>query len=168
MARELILLEGQRILFRNFAGEKKTFNEKGERNFAIALEQSVADELERKHGFKIKYLKQRDEDEAPQAILHVKVNFRGGAGDPRLILITEKNKTLLTAETAMLLDSADIKNVDIKISPYHYDVNGNTGTKAYLDTIYVTINEDYLDRKYSNLEIETRDYDEDHAPVHFE
>jgi hypothetical protein len=49
-----------------------------------------------------------------------------------------------------MLDWADIKSSDLICRAYEWDVNGKTGIKAYLQSLFVTIEEDYLDRKYSN------------------
>jgi hypothetical protein len=34
------------------------------------------------------------------------------------------------------------------VRPYAWDVNGKTGVKAYLKTLFVTIDEDALELKY--------------------
>ena len=47
------------------------------------------------------------------------------------------------------LDWVDILNVDLIVRPYEWSVNGKTGVKAYLQSIYVTIEEDPLEIKYS-------------------
>ena len=50
------------------------------------------------------------------------------------------------------LDWVDILNVDLIVRPYEWTVNGKSGVKAYLQSIYVTIEEDPLELKYSELE----------------
>ena len=43
--------------------------------------------------------------------------------------------------------------MDLTINPYVWEANGNTGVKAYLGTMYVTIAEDPLDAKYADEEV---------------
>ena len=67
---------------------------------------------------------------------------------PRVILVTSHGKNQLDENSVNILDWAEIENVDLVIRPYHWDVNGKTGTKAYVKAIYVTIVEDKLENKY--------------------
>ena len=81
--------------------------------------------------------------------LKVEASYR--ARPPRVICIPSitKNRTYLNENTIASLDYAEILNVDLTINPYQWEVNGNSGVKAYLGTMYVTIQEDPLDAKYS-------------------
>jgi hypothetical protein len=67
------------------------------------------------------------------------------------VLITSRGRTNLDENAVEMLDWADILNVDLMVRPYEWNVNGKTGIKAYLQSIYVTIQEDELERKYSEL-----------------
>jgi hypothetical protein len=59
----------------------------------------------------------------------------------------------LGEDECILLDWADILTVDLIIRPYHWNVNGRTGVKAYLKSIFVVINEDYLELKYADVPV---------------
>lgn len=143
-----VTLEGVRIAFRNFSGKEGQYNREGDRNFAVILPKEVADDM-RADGWNIKQLRPREEGDEPQDYIPVSVNFRGRP--PRIIMITSRGRTNLGEEEVNILDWAEIRNVDVILRPYEWSVNGKTGIKAYLQAIYVTIEEDELERKYADL-----------------
>ena len=147
-----VLMEGVRIIFRNFAGKEGQYNREGDRNFAVLLDDKIANTMAQ-DGWNIKWLRPRneDEEEAPQAYLPVSVNFKGRP--PRIVLITSRGRTNLDEGSVEMLDWADILNVDLIVRPYEWTVNQKSGIKAYLQSIYVTIQEDQLELKYSELDM---------------
>jgi hypothetical protein len=146
-----VLMEGVRIIFRNFAGREGQFNREGDRNFAVLLDSEIADAMAADN-WNVKWLKPRDEDEEenPQAYLPVSLNFKGRP--PRIVLVTSRGRTSLDEHTVEMLDWADIINVDLIIRPYEWLVNGKSGIKAYCQSIYVTIVEDALEIKYAEID----------------
>lgn len=144
-----ITLEGARIMFRNFSGKEGQYNREGDRNFALALDPGMAAEMAA-DGWNVKQLKPREEGDAPQDYIQVAVNFKGPR-PPLVVMLTSRGRTPLGEDEVNILDWADIENVDLVIRPYEWTVNGNSGIKAYLKTIFVTIAEDDLERKYSNV-----------------
>ena len=144
---DMVVLEGVRILFRNFSGAEGKFNSAGQRNFAVLLDDKLANRME-KDGWNIKWLQPRDEGEEPQAYLRVSVSYK--VRPPRVVVITSNGRTPLSEDEIEMLDWADIKNVDMVLNPYRWEVQGNTGIKAYLKSLFVTIDEDPLERKYAN------------------
>lgn len=147
-----VIMEEVRIVFRNFAGKEGQYNREGDRNFAVLLDDTVANAMA-EDGWNIKWLKPREpseEDEGPQAYLQVSVNFKGRP--PRIVMITGRGRTNLDESSIEMLDWADIRNVDLIVRPYEWNVNGKTGIKAYLQSIYVTIEEDELEKKYAEMD----------------
>lgn len=149
-----VLMEGVRIIFRNFAGKEGQYNREGDRNFGVILPPDVAEAM-LADGWNVKYLKPREEEEVEDAEetpwLSVSVNFDKGK-PPKVVLVTERGRTNLDANTVEMLDWADITNVDLIVRPYQWEVSGRTGIKAYLQSMYVTIEEDALERKYAELD----------------
>jgi len=143
-----LLIEDARLLFRNFAGKEQQYNSEGDRNFSVVFNKDQADKL-LAEGWNVKALKARD-DEEPDYHMTVKVNY-GKGRPPQCIMITSRGRSDLGADEIEIFDWADIKNVDLIVRAYDWEVNGNKGRKAYLKKIYVTINEDDLDRKYAGL-----------------
>jgi hypothetical protein len=146
-----VMMEGVRIIFRNFSGKEGQFNREGDRNFAVLLDEAVATAMA-EDDWNVKWLNPREgeeEGETPQAYLPVSVNFKGRP--PRIVLITSRGRTNLDEDSVEMLDWADIINVDLIVRPYAWNVNDKTGIKAYLQSIYVTIEEDALEQKYSEM-----------------
>lgn len=144
-----LVIQDARIIFRNFSGREEQFNTEGDRNFCVLLEPDLAEKM-RKDGWNIKELKVREEGDTPEAYVQVSLNYKKGR-PPRAVLVTSKGRTELGADEVSMLDWAEIKQVDIMLNPYSWEVNGNTGIKAYLKAIFVTLNESVLDLKYADL-----------------
>jgi hypothetical protein len=143
-----ILLEDVKIIFRNFAGREGQYNREGDRNFCVLLDHETAQKLD-DTGWNVKVLTARDEDEEDQPYLPVSVNFKGRP--PRVVMVTSRGRTTLHEDEVELLDWADIRTVDLILNPYEWAVNGKTGIKAYLQSCFVTIEEDALELKYADV-----------------
>lgn len=150
-----VLLEGARLIFRNFAGIEGQYNREGDRNFGVIIPDEKVAEAMLSDGWNIKYLKPREEDEDGEEVpwLSVKVGY-GKGRPPQIYLCTKggKKRTLLDEDTVVELDWADIKNIDMILRPYHYDVSGRQGISAYVQSMYVLIEEDALRAKYEALD----------------
>ena len=148
---EPVKIKGARILFRNFAGNRTPFNDEGKRNFCVVLDGATADAMI-KDGWNIKYLKPREEGDAPQPYIQVKVNF-GGNRPPKIVMMTGIDKqTRVTEETVNMLDWAEIEWVDVILNPYVYQKKDGSGmgVSAYLKTMYAKIVEDELEAEYAD------------------
>lgn len=144
-----ILFEDARIIFRNFAGAEGKYNRKGDRNFCVLLDEPLAKQLD-EDGWNVKALKAREEGDPHQPYLQVSVGFQGRP--PKIVMITSKGRTDLGEDEIELLDWADLKIVDLIVRPYNWSVNDKSGIKAYLKSIFVTMNEDELDLKYADID----------------
>lgn len=147
-----ITIEGARIIFRNFSGAEGQFNPKGNRNFCVLLDHDLAEQL-KEDGWSVKYLRPKEDEDEPQPYLQVKVKF--GKVPPLCMLVTSKNKKKLTEDEISMLDWVEIKNVDLIIRPFNYEIKRRNevlcGVSAYLKSIYVTIVEDELEMKYRDV-----------------
>lgn len=143
-----ITIEGARLVFRNFSGAEGKYNRAGDRNFTVFLDTDDAEQMA-KDGWNVKHLQPRDDQDEPQAILSVAVSYKGRP--PKIMMVTSKGKTPVGEDMVDILDWAEIKTADLIINPYEWEVNGKTGIKAYLKSLYIVLEEDELDRKYIDV-----------------
>ena len=161
-------VENAKIIFRNFSGKPGQYNNAGNRNFCVVLEDPHLAAALKRDGWNVRYLKPRNEEDEPQPYLSVAVRFDNFP--PKIVLISSSGKTILSEEEVNILDWADIANVDLIINPSHYNVNGKEGTKAYLKSMYVTIEEDEFEHKYADVPTSAANsmdesIDEDNIPL---
>lgn len=154
MARNDVRLDDVKIRWPNFEGRVGTYNAEGNRNFVVELDDMMAAELTA-NGWNVKTKPPREDGEAALHTVSVAVSYK--IRDPRIVLITvdpvdgQYKRTPLDEELCGLIDHADIETADVILHPSRWEMNGNTGIKAYLKTIYVTLHQDPLDLKYGHI-----------------
>lgn len=139
-------IEGANIFFKNFSGREGPYNAEGEKSFSVELPSGMAKQME-KDGWNVKYSEPGEDEEEglPRVSVSVSFKFR----PPKIVMISETARTTLSEDAVEVLDWADIKNVDLIIRGRPWEVNGKQGVKAYLKSMYVTVVEDELERKYA-------------------
>lgn len=141
-----LTLEDAKLIFRNFSGKEGQYNNEGDRSFCVILDPGTA-KVMLDDGWNIRELPAREEGDEPVPYVNVKVNFKGRP--PKIVMLTSTQRTILNESSVEVLDWADIRMADLIIRGFDWSVNGKSGTKAYLQSLYVTIEEDDLDRKYA-------------------
>lgn len=141
-----------KTIFRNFAGAATKFTDAGRREFSVIIDEELGDIL-KEDGWNVKMYKDRN-GEMDLPYIKVKVNYRDekderkAALDPVVHVIKNNKIEDLNENTVGMLDWATIENVDIRISPYHWNFNGSSGVSGYLKEAWVTLAVDELERFY--------------------
>lgn len=143
MVNDNIVLENARLIFRNFSGKPSKYNSAGNRNFCVILDPETAQQMA-DDGWNVKWPKTDDDNLKP--FIQISVSFEHIK--PKIWLITSTGRTQVTEETVDSLDWAEMANVDLIINPYNWKVNGKVGVKAYVKSMFITIAEDELEKKY--------------------
>ena len=153
MARpNLLKMESAHIFWTNFRGMEKKNNPAGKRNFCVEIPEIALAEQLQADGWNVKFTKDSEEYGGPKP--YVQVEARYDNFPPKIYKVTSRNKTLLDEDTVGDLDKDEITNVDLYIYPYRWTYNGNSGIKAYVDSMWVTIEEDDFAKKYAHYDDE--------------
>lgn len=142
-------IEDAKIGYRNFSGIETQYNREGDANFAVFLEEDQALEAEAL-GWNVKWPKPKaeipPEEDMRKPFISVSVSFK--RKPPKIVVFVGEKVTVLDADTVGTLDYAEIDVVDLILEPYHWNINGVSGVKAYLKAIYVTLTQDAFTKKY--------------------
>lgn len=149
-----VSIEDAKIRFRNFTGEPTKFNKAGgKRTFSVVLEEETAKRL-MEDGWNVKTWEPEGSDEP---MYHLQVEASYNLYPPKIYMISGNKKTLLTEDTIAALQYAEFSKVDLIIRPYCWEVQGKSGVKAYVKSMYVTIVEDEFEKKYRDLDDDETD-----------
>lgn len=140
-------VENAKLTFKNFSGVETKFNRAGNRNFHVIIDDEDLAKKLMDEGWNIRIHDKNPEYE-PFYSLQVSVRFDILPPDVFLITGSSRKPVRLDEENIGLIDHADILNVDLIVRPRYWEVNGKDGIKAYLKTMYVTIQEDRFANKY--------------------
>lgn len=139
-------VEDAELLFRNFSGKAGRFNTEGERSFATILPNEIADQM-LADGWNVKYLDPREEGDEARAYISIKVKF--GYKPPRIVLISSGVRQNISEGNIDTLDWVNIETADLICRGFFWEMGEKSGWKPYLQSLFITIEEDELERKYA-------------------
>ena len=152
-------IENTRIIFPNFKGERTQYNRQGGRDFSIALDPEMAEDLQ-SQGFNVKWPKPNpdispEEDRRLPYLTVTVSNDQHVNPSIRIFIVDSGNPSRVDVTNQMeleMLDRLDISSADVVINPYHWEIQEQdgvkTGIKAYLKALYLNLNTDPFAAKY--------------------
>lgn len=144
--RGVLEVDDARICYLNFSGVGTKFNREGDRNFALIIPDTELADMLTNNGWNVKIKPPRDEDDTPFMFMPVKIKFN--ANGPAAYLKSGVSVTRLNEDTIGMLDDISIASVSMDIRPYDWEVNGQSGRTAYLQSIEVIQRIDRFGAKY--------------------
>lgn len=148
---ENLVIEGANIIFRNFAGRPSKFvRQEGVRTFSVLIEDDALAQHLSDIGWNVRILRPRDENDSISHCIDVAINYNFWK-KPEVYLVCGDTMTRLDEEDLSQLDGVDIVNADLVIRPRLWDDDGTTRIKAYLQELYVTIEQNRFASKYANF-----------------
>lgn len=144
--RGVLEVDDARICYLNFSGVGTKFNREGDRNFALIIPDTELADMLTSNGWNVKIKPPRDEDDTPFMFMPVKIKFN--ANGPAAYLKSGISVTRLNEDTIGMLDDISIASVSMDIRPYDWEVNGQSGRTAYLQSIEVIQRIDRFGAKY--------------------
>lgn len=151
-----VLMENAQVLpgkFMNFEGRPGLYNAEGQRNFCVLLDPEVAEDM-LADGWNVKQFKEY-EGEPGDYYIQVEAKYRDRYGNdlrpPKIQMITSKGPTRLGENDVWMLDKIDAARVDLIFNGRVREEDGERKIKAYLQTYFCHVNEDYLELKYADI-----------------
>lgn len=144
------------IFMINFAGRVSDNNPQGHKQFCIILKDEELAAKLKEDGWNIFYTKESEKYGPSKPALPVEIRYHYEEDkkslNPKVYKCTKKNKTLLTEDLIPDLEADEIINIDLWISPSYWTVRDKSGIKAYVDTMWVTIEEDERVARYDRYD----------------
>lgn len=154
-------LENARIkwAFSHFAGLEEGFNQAGDHNFTVILDNDLADELYAK-GWNVKSSEPLEEGDPPERHLKVKISARNGLPLIYFIKIApDGRKRKIQIDEASYLKQIrrdTCEGIDVIVQPSPSDkwtrADGERGVSAYVKEMYVSMRESSIGAKYADYE----------------
>lgn len=135
--------------FSHFDGRQDTFNDEGQHNFQVIIDEEHAKDL-MAEGWPIKVKDGREEGDPPEYLLKVNISYRFEA--PQIYLIKGNRKYRADESDLSDIKRATCEQIDVIIQPSPWVHGRESGISAYAKEMYVKIKESRFGAAYADYE----------------
>ena len=145
MPRKLLKIDSPELFMINFSGRPTDNNPQGHRQFSMVIPSEEMAEDMKADGWSVWYTKESDKYGGPKPCITVEMRFHHEKDleylNPKIYRCTRKKPegVLLTEDLVSDLDRDEIEDTILWINPSRWNVNGKTGIKAYVDSLWVKV-----------------------------
>lgn len=150
----LFKISSPEIFMINFAGRKSDANPQGHRQFAMKIpSQELADKMA-EEGWSVWYTKESEKYGEPNPCITVEMRWHYEDDlkhlSPKIYRCTRKNPegVLLTEDIVGDLEDDDIEDIVLWINPRRWTVNGKSGIKAYVHSMWLKVEDSNPSAKF--------------------
>lgn len=151
-----LIIEGGRVIYKDFKGEAGPYNPSGKRTFCVYIENPEVAQQLTNAGWNVKIREPKDAGEP--AMNYIKVILSYKFQGPKVYRIINGKQFQVFEDMVEELDRDYIVSADLVIKPYtwHFKQGKNaeesSGISAYLDSMYAVIQPDPFYDKYNQGE----------------
>ena len=136
--------------FSHFDGRADTFNDEGDHNFTIIIDDEETALRLRDEGWNIRTFEGKEEGDPIEYTLKVKISYRFEA--PKIFLIKGERKYRADEQDLSDIKRSTCEQIDVIISPSRWVQGGRTGISAYCKEMYAKVKESRFSAAYADYE----------------
>lgn len=164
--KRMILKNLTQMRFKNFSGNVDDYNPYGKRTVNIVVPNELV-EVMIQDGWRVREKPPKEEGDDPVFLLKVTLGYSGDRGPDVWRISGEgssRKKTKLSEATVGNLDHERIQQYSVDIVQYKAAIDRNPGFSAYVNSMFVEIEEDELDKEFDMLYGDIPEYDMEDDP----
>lgn len=138
-----IVINNARLIFCNFSGAPEKYSRNPGRHFGVVIDDPEQAAALAEEGWNVKTFIPKHQEEGENIVIHfidVKISF--DVVPPTIKLVTNNKPVAIGEEELDTLDNVRINSAKVAIRPYCWEVDGKSGIKGYLKTLYLEIERD--------------------------
>lgn len=136
--------------FSHFDGREDTFNNEGDHNFTLVIDDEQEAQRLIAEGWNIRRMDPREEGDPPEYLLKVKISYRYEA--PPIFFLKGERKYRADEVDLVDIKRSTCEQLDVIVTPKPWVHGRDSGVSAYVKEMYVKIKESRFAERYADYE----------------